>query len=448
MTSAALSNASQPLRVGLAGLGTVGASVLKILQRQENALAARCGRTIRVVAVSARDRKRDRGVDLGGLAWFDDPVALAKSDDVDCVVELMGGSDGPAKATVEAALSGGKHVVTANKALLAAYGVALAELAESKGVALAFESSSAGGIPIVKTLREALAGNNVSRISGILNGTCNYILSRMEQEELTFEACLKDAQRLGYAEADPTFDVEGFDTAHKLAILTSLAFGTKIDAEAIHVEGISAITPLDLRMADELGYRIKLLGVAERTKTGIEQRVHPTMVPKSSAIAQVMGVLNAVSVDADAVREITLVGPGAGGDPTASAVVADIADIARGTAGLPFGLPVTRLEEPKRAPMQRHEGGYYVRLAVADRPGAAAAIATRMAEADISLESIVQRRSLEAANRDPGGRSGAPVPVVLITYATSEAAIRAALEKVTADGHVAEPPQVIRIERE
>lgn len=448
MTSAVLPNASQPLRIGLAGLGTVGASVLKILQRQENALAARCGRAIRVVAVSARDRKRDRGIDLGGFTWFDDPVALAKSADVDCVVELMGGSDGPAKAMVEAALSAGKHVVTANKALLAAHGVALAELAESNGVALAFEASSAGGIPVVKTLREALAGNNVSRISGILNGTCNYILSRMEQEGLTFEACLADAQRLGYAEADPTFDVEGFDTAHKLAILTSLSFGTKIDAEAIHVEGISAITPLDLRMADELGYRIKLLGVAERTKTGIEQRVHPTMVPKASAIAQVMGVLNAVSIDADAVREITLVGPGAGGDPTASAVVADIADVARGTAGLPFGLPVGRLEEPTRAPMQRHEGGYYVRLAVADRPGAAAAIATRMAEADISLESIVQRRSPEAVNRDPGGRSGAPVPVVLITYATSESAIRAALEKVTADGHVAEPPQVIRIERE
>ncbi|MBD3844871.1 homoserine dehydrogenase [Bosea sp. SSUT16] len=448
MTSAVLPNASQPLRIGLAGLGTVGASVLKILQRQENALAARCGRAIRVVAVSARDRKRDRGIDLGGFTWFDDPVALAKSAEVDCVVELMGGSDGPAKAAVEAALSAGKHVVTANKALLAAHGVALAELAESNGVALAFEASSAGGIPVVKTLREALAGNNVSRISGILNGTCNYILSRMEQEGLTFEACLADAQRLGYAEADPTFDVEGFDTAHKLAILTSLSFGTKIDAEAIHVEGISAITPLDLRMADELGYRIKLLGVAERTKTGIEQRVHPTMVPKASAIAQVMGVLNAVSIDADAVREITLVGPGAGGDPTASAVVADIADVARGTAGLPFGLPVGRLEEPTRAPMQRHEGGYYVRLAVADRPGAAAAIATRMAEADISLESIVQRRSPEAVNRDPGGRSGAPVPVVLITYATSESAIRAALEKVTADGHVAEPPQVIRIERE
>lgn len=448
MTSAAHQNASQPLRVGLAGLGTVGASVLRILRRQDNALGLRCGRAIRVTAVSARDRNRDRGVALDGLAWFDDPVALAKSDEIDCLVELVGGADGPAKAAVEAALSAGKSVVTANKALLARHGVDLAALAEEKGVALAFEASSAGGIPIVKTLREALAGNSVTRLYGILNGTCNYILSRMELEGLTFEACLKDAQRLGYAEADPTFDVEGFDTAHKLAILTSLAFGTKIDAEAIHVEGISSITPLDLKMADELGYRIKLLGVAEKTKTGIEQRVHPTMVPKSSAIAQVMGVLNAVTVDADAVREITLVGPGAGGDPTASAVVADIADVASGTAGLPFGLPVARLEAAERAPMQRHEGGYYVRLAVADRPGAAAAIATRMAEADISLESIVQRRSAAAAAQDPAGRSGAPVPVVLITYATSEAAIRAALEKVSADGHVAEPPQVIRIERE
>jgi homoserine dehydrogenase len=444
----ATSPASAPFRIGLAGLGTVGAAVLRLLRRQENALGMRCGRAIRVTAVSARDRGRDRGVDLDGLSWFDDPVALAASPEIDCLVELVGGSDGPAKNAVEAALKAGKSVVTANKALLAQHGVALAELAEANGVALAFEASSAGGIPVVKTLKEALSGNSVTRISGILNGTCNYILSRMELEGLTFEECLKDAQRLGYAEADPTFDVEGYDTAHKLAILTSLAFGTRIDAEAIHVEGISSITPLDLKMADELGYRIKLLGVAERTKTGIEQRVHPTMAPKSSAIAQVMGVLNAVTIDADAVREITLVGPGAGGDPTASAVVADIADVARGTAGLPFGVPVARLEAAARAPMQRHEGGYYVRLAVADRPGAAAAIATRMAEADISLESIVQRRSPAAIARDPSGRSGEPVPVVLITYATSEGAIRAALEKVSADGHIAEPPQVIRIERE
>jgi homoserine dehydrogenase len=437
-----------PLRLGVAGLGTVGAAVIDIVRRQENALAARCGRAVRVVAVSARDRTRDRGVDLSGYRWFDDPVAMARDDGIDCLVELMGGADGPAKAAVDAALAAGKHVVTANKAMLARHGLGQARAAEAAGVALAFEASVAGGIPVVKTLREALAGNTVTQIAGILNGTCNYILTRMELEGLTFADCLKDAQALGYAEADPTFDVEGFDTAHKLSLLTSLAFGVEIDAEAIQVEGISAITPLDLRMADELGYRIKLLGVAERTAAGIEQRVCPTMVPKTSAIAQVMGVTNAVSIDADAVRQLTLVGPGAGGGPTASAVVADIADVARGLISAPFGLPTARLETLTQAPLQRHEGGYYIRLSVLDRPGAAAGIATRMAEADISLESIVQKRSELAAKSDPKGRSGQPVPVVLITYATTEGAIRAAVEKIMADGHIAEPPQVIRIERD
>jgi homoserine dehydrogenase len=438
---------SETLRVGVAGLGTVGASVVRILERNQASMTARCGRPVRITAVSARDRSRDRGIDISGYAWFDDPTALAASAEVDCVVELIGGDEGSARATVEAALANGKHVVTANKALLARHGNALGESAEARGLWLAFEASSAGGIPIVKTLREALAGNSVSRIYGIFNGTCNYILSRMEAEGLSFDECLADAQRLGYAEADPTFDIEGFDTAHKLAILTSLAFGVRLDSEAIYVEGISSIASIDLRMADELGYRIKLLGVAERTSTGIEQRVHPTMVPRTSAIAQVMGVTNAVTIDADAVGELTLIGPGAGGNATASAVVADIADVASGLARPPFGWPMAALERAERAPMQRHEGGYYVRLAVFDRPGAAAGIATRMAENEISLESILQRRS-EAAAMDPTGRSGAPVPVVLITYATSEAAIRAALQQITDDGLIAEPARVIRIERE
>src|SRR5215217_6128002 len=438
----------EPLRVGVAGLGTVGASVVRILSRQENAMAARGGRPVRVTAVSARERARDRGIDLSRYAWFEDPQELARSGEVDCVVELIGGSDGVAKALVETALEAGKHVVTANKALLAKHGLDLARKAEGRGVALAFEASAAGGIPVIKTLREALPGNAISRLYGILNGTCNYILSRMELEGLSFADCLKDAQRLGYAEADPTFDVEGFDTAHKLALLTSLAFGTEIDADAIYVEGISSIAPLDLKMADELGYRIKLLGVAERTRTGIEQRVHPTMVPKATAIAQVMGVTIAVTIDADAVRELTLVGPGAGGEATASAVVADIADVATGTVQPLFGCPIDRLEKAPRAPMQRHEGGYYIRLTVHDRPGVAAGVATRMAEADISLESILQKRSELAANKDPHGRSGAPVPLVLITYAATEASIRSALEKISGDGLIAEPPQVIRIERE
>jgi homoserine dehydrogenase len=439
---------THPLRVGVAGLGTVGASVVRILARQDNALAARCGRPVRVTAVSARERARDRGIDLSGTRWFDSPAELARSAEVDCVVELVGGPDGAAKATVEAAIAAGRHVVTANKALLARHGMDLARAAEERGVALAFEASAAGGIPVIKTLREAMPGNTISRLYGILNGTCNYILSRMELEGLTFEACLKDAQRLGYAEADPGFDVDGHDTAHKLAILTSLAFGTEIDAEAIYVEGISTIAPLDLAMAKELGYRIKLLGVAERTRTGIEQRVHPTMVPRSTAIAQVMGVTNAVTIDADAIKELTLIGPGAGGEATASAVVADIADVASGKALAPFGRPADRLEKAPRAPMQRHEGGYYIRLTVHDRPGAAAGVATRMAEADISLESILQKRQESAASKDPHGRSGAPVPLVLITYAATEAAIRSALDRIAADGLVDEPPQVIRIERE
>jgi homoserine dehydrogenase len=438
---------TSPLRIGVLGLGTVGAALVGALSQHSSSIATRSGRSLTVTAVSARNRSRDRGVDLSKVKWFDDPVALAKSSEIDCLVELIGGADGVAKEAVEAALTSGKSVITANKALLAKHGSALVMMAEKNNVALNFEASVAGGIPIVKILRESLAGNRVSRVSGILNGTCNYILSRMELEGLTFEDCLKDAQRLGYAEADPTFDVGGFDTAHKLSILTSLAFGTEIDADAVYVEGIASIKPLDLVMADELGYRIKLLGVAERTSTGIEQRVHPTMVPKHWAIAQVMGVTNAVNVVADIVGEITLVGPGAGGNATASSVLSDLVDIARGLHVPPLGVSSKALTQTDQAPMQRHEGGYYIRLTVRDKPGAAAGIATRMAEQQISLESIVQKRPPASRAADPAGKAGTPVPVVLITYATTEEAIRRALDAVMADGHIAEPPQLIRIER-
>lgn len=435
-----------PLKVGLAGLGTVGASVIRLIEENQDALAARAGRPVTVVAVTARAKSKDRGIDLSRLRWVDDPVALAQDPEIDVFVELMGGEGDPAKAAVEAALAAGKSVVTANKALLAKHGVALAALAEQKQIALNFEAAVAGAIPIVKTLREGLAGNTITRVYGILNGTCNYILTRMEQEGLSFADCLKDAQRLGYAEADPTFDVEGFDTAQKLAILASLAFGTKVDSEAVYVEGISSIAPADLQAADELGYRIKLLGVAVRTETGIEQRVHPTMVPKDSAIAQVMGVTNAVTVDAEGFPPITLVGPGAGGAATASAVVADIGDIARGTRTAPFGRPSSALSVAGKAPMQLHEGGYYIRLLAVDKPGSAAAIATRLAEQQISLESIVQR------HRDPeGGKDAravsAPVPVILITYATTEDAVRRALAAVKADKVISGEPQLIRIEK-
>jgi homoserine dehydrogenase len=430
---------TKPLRVGVAGLGTIGSALVKLLGRRRADLAARTGREITLVGVSDLIR-RDRDRDLAGATFYDDARSLAQAE-LDVFVELIGGAEGVAYDSAKAVLSRGVSLVTANKAMIAAHGVELARLAEANGAALAFEAAVAGGIPVIKTLREGLVGNAVRRVSGILNGTCNYILSRMETDGLPFDACLADAQRLGYAEADPTFDIGGFDSAHKLAILASLAFGAKIDADAVSIEGIQTITLADLAAADELGYRIKLLGVAERTPRGVEQRVHPTMVAKSEPLAQTMGVLNAVTIDGDAIGALTLVGPGAGGDATASAVAADIVDVARGDYGPAFGRPVGALEDAERVPMQRHEGGYYVRLAVVDRPGSMASIAARMGERKISLEAIMQKRPAK----------GAPfseiAPVVLITHATTEASIREALALAVADGVVKEKPQVIRIER-
>jgi len=434
-----------PLKVGLAGLGTVGASVVRLIGEQRTALTARCGRPIDIVAVTARSKAKNRGIDLKKIRWVSDPIALARDPGIDVFVELIGGAGDPARRAVETALANGKSVVTANKALLAKHGVKLAALAERNHVALNFEAAVAGGIPIVKTLREGLVGNRLARIYGILNGTCNYILTRMEREGLSFADCLKDAQRLGYAEADPAFDIEGHDTAQKLSILASLAFGIKVDPAAIYVEGISSIAPEDLSWADELGYRVKLLGVAVDTGKGIEQRVHPTMVPKDTAIAQVMGVTNAVTVDAHAVHAITLVGPGAGGMATASAVVADIGDIARGVRTPPFGRTTSGLVTSRKAPMQRHEGGYYIRLLARDKPGSAATIARRLAQQGISIESIVLRHAGTQGGSNPG--KAAPVPVILITYATTEDAVRRALAAVRRDRVISGSPQVIRIEK-
>jgi homoserine dehydrogenase len=438
---------AEPLKVGLAGLGTVGSAVIRLLDQGRDKLISRCGRPLEVVALSARSRAKKRDFDVKKFRWFDDPAALAREPSIDVLVEVIGGEGDPAKRAVETALNAGKPVVTANKALLARHGQKLAALAERHGVALNFEAAVAGGIPIVKTLREGLNGASFARIYGILNGTCNYILTRMEQDRLAFDDCLKEAQRLGYAEADPTFDVEGHDTAQKLAILASLAFGTKIDPDAVYVEGISSITPADLDAAAELGYRVKLLGVAVKTAAGIEQRVHPTMVPKDSAIAQVMGVTNAVTVDAEGLAPITLVGPGAGGAATASAIVADLADIARGVVTPPFGRPTARMTAIRKAPMQHHEGGYYIRLLARDRPGTAATIARRLAQQKISLESIVQRHPAGSRGAAQPGRSGESVPVIMITYATSEDAVRKALAAVRRDRVISGRPQVIRLER-
>jgi len=400
-----------------------------------------------VAAVTARSKAKKRGIDLAGIAWANSPLELANNPDIDCLVELVGGAGEPALSAIEAALKSGKSVVTANKALIAKHGVRLAQAAEKHGGALNFEAAVGAAIPVIKTLREGFAATGVNRVYGILNGTCNYILTRMEQEGLSFAECLKDAQRLGYAEADPSFDVDGHDTAQKLAILASLAFGTKVAERAVYVEGISSIAPEDLRAASDLGYRVKLLGVAVRTAKGIEQRVHPTMVPKSTSIAQVMGVTNAVTIDGEGIPPITLVGPGAGGAATASAVLADIADIARGVRVNPFGRPVDRLRVTEKAPMERHEGGYYIRLMARDHAGTAATIATRLAEQKISIESIVQRHPNGGV--DPGRSAGkaAPVPVLLITYATHEDAVYRALQAVQRDKVISGRPQVIRIEK-
>ena len=434
---------SEALRVGIAGLGTVGASVARVLAGKAAELARQCGRPIAVTGVSARDRARDRGVDLTGAQWFEDPVELAGWDGIDVFVELVGGEEGAARASVRAALEAGRHVVTANKALLARHGLDLAAIAERQGVLLNYEAAVAGGIPVIKTMREALAGNAVSRVFGILNGTCNYILTRMEAEGIGFDEVLRDAQRLGYAEADPTFDIEGQDTAHKLSILTSLAFGTRIAADDIYLEGISNITQADIRAARDLGYRIKLLGVAQRTESGIEQRVHPTMVPTASVIAQVHGVTNAVAIETDILGELLLSGPGAGGNATASAVVGDIADIAKSRPGFQhgpvFGRPVGELVPYRKARMRSHEGGYFIRLTVHDRTGVFAAIARRMADNEISLESIVQHAD--------GTDTATQKTVILVTHETTEAAVRKAVDGVTGDGHLIDKPQVIRIER-
>lgn len=406
------------------------------MRQNADLIAARAGRPIAVTAVSARDRTRDRGMDLSGLRWYDDPVALAGDANVDVVVEVIGGSEEPAKALVEAAMAAGKQVVTANKALLAVHGAALAAAAEKAGVVLAFEAAVAGGIPAIKALREGLAGNRISRVAGILNGTCNYILTVMRERGREFAEVLADAQKLGYAETDPAFDVDGIDAAHKLAILAALAFGRPVDFGSVYVEGIRRISALDIAFANELGYRIKLLGIARATEAGIETRVHPCMVPQSAPIARVDGVFNAVVAEGDFVGRVMLEGRGAGAGPTGSAVVADLIDIARGRATPVWGAASGALSAAPSVPMSAHVGAYYLRLMVVDRPGVIADVTAVLRDAGISLESMLQR-----------GRSpGEAVPVVLVTHETGEAAMRAAMERIAALGAVLEPPALIRIE--
>lgn len=427
-----------PLSIGVAGLGTVGIGVLRLLAANDDLISARAGRPIRVVAVSARDRTRDRGIDLSGIRWHDDAVALADDPTVDVVVETIGGADGTARALVEAALKAGRPVVTANKALLAVHGGALAAIAERTGVALAFEAAVAGGIPVIKALREGLAGNRLSAVAGILNGTCNYILTVMREQGRDFADVLAEAQAHGYAEADPSFDIDGIDAAHKLAILAALAFGRPVAFDAVHVEGIRAITALDIAFATELGYRIKLLGLARCSDDGIAARVHPCLVPAGAPIARVDGVFNAVIADGDFVGRVMLEGRGAGGGPTASAVVADLIDVARGRATPVWGAAYGSLSDAPSVPMTAHHGAYYLRLMVRDRPGVIADVAAVLRDHDVSLQSMIQR------GRSDGDDSA--VPVVLVTHETNESAMRDSLDRIAAIHTVLERPAMIRIE--
>ena len=430
----------QPLRVGVAGLGTVGASVLRILLERAERLELRTGRAITVTDVAARSRSKDRGLDLSSLRWHDDAVALAREGDIDVFVELIGGEDGPAKAAVEAALRRGRPVVTANKALLAAHGLQLARAAEASDAALLFEAAVAGGIPAIKMLREGLRANAIDRVYGVLNGTCNYILTRMEREGLGFDEVLAEAQKLGYAEADPTFDVGGHDTAHKLAILASLAFGIEPDGSAVACEGVTDIAAEDIVAARGLGYRIKLLGIAQRGASGIEQRVHPTMVPVDSPIANVSGVTNAVAMHGDAVGDVFISGPGAGGDATASAVIADLCHVAIGAGGPPLGLPVDELRPVEAAEETAHEGGFYVRLLVADRVGVFADLTRHMADEGVSLRSVTQSDAAPGPDRAPRKS------ILLVTHDIESSRVRAAVEAAEGEGYVIGRAKVIRIE--
>ncbi|MBM3733803.1 MAG: homoserine dehydrogenase [Acidimicrobiia bacterium] len=428
--------AASPLRIGIAGLGTVGAGTLKVLRANAELLALRAGRELKPVAVSARARGKNRGVSLDGLRWYDDPLELAVDPEIDVVAELIGGADGVARGLCELALRNGKHVVTANKALLAHHGAALARAAETAGRALAFEAAVAGGIPIIKALREGLAANRINQLYGILNGTCNYILTQMRTEGREFGAVLTEAQKLGYAEADPSFDVDGVDAGHKLAILAAAAFGGEVDFGAVSLEGIRHVTLTDIRLAEELGYRIKLLGIARRTELGIEQRVHPCMVPLTTPIASVDGVYNAVVVEGDSVGTAVFEGRGAGEGPTASAVIADLMDIARGHKIPAFGVPAARLAKLPRAPLAKRKGPCYVRLMVVDRPGIFAAVAASLRDHEISMESVLQR----------GRAPGAVVPVVMTLHEATEAALQQALAEIARHDGIVEPPRMIRIE--
>ena len=435
MTNAAPSSPDTALRVGLAGLGTVGGGVISLLDANPELIARRAGQAIVVTAVSARDRHRERGVDLGRIAWVDDATELPARGDVDVVVEVVGGADGPALTLARATLDAGKGLVTANKAMLAHHGLELAELAEARGAALKYEAAVAGGIPVVKGLREGAAANRIERVYGILNGTCNYILTRMEAERLSFGAVLSDAQRLGYAEADPSFDIDGIDAAHKLSLLASLAFGSRVDFAAVAAQGIRAVDSADIEHAATLGFKIRLVGLASADGDRLFQRVHPCLVPHAHPLAHVDGALNAVVAEGNFVGRLLFQWRGAGEGPTASAVVADLIDVARGEVGPAFAMPTARLLPLPAADASALHGRFYLRLTVADRPGVLAELTTALGDAGVSIESLIQR----------GHSSDGGVYVVMVTHRSRQSAVDAALSRMASSNSVTAPPLMLHI---
>lgn len=425
---------TKPLKLAIAGLGTVGAGIVKIVQQHGDLLAARAGCTIEIVAISARSRSKDRGVDLSAYDWEDDAVELARRDDVDVLIEVIGGENGPAKAAVETALANGKHVVTANKALLAIHGQNLATLAEKNNKALRFEAAVAGGIPIVKALTEGLAGNKIERVMGVMNGTCNYILTVMENTGADYADVLRDAQELGYAEADPTVDVGGFDAAHKLSLLAATAFGTQVNFDGVKIEGIERISLTDIKDAADMGYRIKLLGVARLNDDGLEQRMQPCLVPSNSPLGTLEGVTNMVVVEGDFVGQTVYQGPGAGEGPTASAIMGDVMDIARGLLIPAFGQPVDTLAHAKQS-NSGVDAEYYLRFSLADEAGVMAAVSSTLGEHGISINRMHQY------NHD-----GDAAPVIIVTHRVSRAKLDDALNQISAMNACLEIPIAIRIE--
>jgi homoserine dehydrogenase len=423
-----------PLRLGLAGLGTVGIGVVKIVQSHADLLAARTGREVVITAVSARDRGKNRDADLSGYAWEQDPVALAARDDVDVFVEVMGGHEGAAYDATVAAIAAGKDVVTANKALLANHGQALALAAETAGCALRFEAAVAGGIPVIKALTEGLAGNQMRRVMGVMNGTCNYILTRMQSAGLPYDTVFEEARALGYLEADPNLDVGGIDAGHKLSLLAAIAFGTQVAFDAVELEGIGAISIDDIRLAEDMGYKIKLLGVAQMSGRGLEQRMTPCLVPGTSPLGQLQGGTNMVVLEGDSVGQIVLRGAGAGAGPTASAVMSDVIDIARGLRLPTFGQPAATLRAPIAA-KSATPAAHYLRMTLLDKPGALAKIATALGDAGVSIDQMRQY-----------SHTGAEATVLIVTHKSTRDDINAAAAKFAATGVMVGAPVVLRIE--